>query len=96
MCEADGTLRSMAAAQGPTPNGIRLSWVYTPTEYRARGFASALVAALSQHLLDGGRSFVFLFADLDFPTSNHIYQAVGYEAVSDMNVYTLGDQDEVL
>lgn len=75
---------SMAGATGPTPNGIRIGAVYTPPVQRRRGYASALVAALSQHELDAGRRFCFLFTDLSNPTSNHIYQAIGYEPVVDI------------
>lgn len=58
--------------------------IYQPPERRRRGYASALVAALSQHQLDAGRRFCFLFTNLSKPTSNHIYQAIGYEPVVDI------------
>jgi predicted GNAT family acetyltransferase len=74
---------SMAGAGGPTPHGIRISAVYTPPADRRRGYASALVAALSQAQLDQGRRFCFLYTDLSNPTSNKIYQDIGYEPVSD-------------
>lgn len=85
--ELDGALVSMAASRGPTPNGIRISWVYTPPELRGRGYASAVVAALSQRELDAGRRFCFLFTDLANPTSNKIYQRVGYRQVGDLGVF---------
>jgi predicted GNAT family acetyltransferase len=75
---------ALAGATGPTPNGIRIGAVYTPPEHRRRGYASALVAALSQYQLDTGKRFCFLFTDLSNPTSNHIYQAIGYEPVVDV------------
>jgi len=78
---------SMAGYTGPTPNGIRINLVYTPPEYRGRGYARACVASLSQLLLDEGRRYCFLFTDLSNPTSNRIYQAIGYEAVSDQDEY---------
>lgn len=78
---------SMAGYGGLTPNGIRIGPVYTPPEGRKRGYASALTAALSQELLDQGRHFVFLFTDLSNPTSNHIYQTVGYQPVCDVDEY---------
>ena len=78
---------SMAGASGPTPNGIRVGAVYTPPERRRRGYASALVAALSQEQLDGGKRFCFLYTDLANPTSNKIYQDIGYEPVSDVDEY---------
>ena len=76
---------SMTGAGGLTPNGIRVGPVYTPREDRGRGYASNLVAQVSQTLLDSGRTFVFLFTDLANPTSNKIYQAIGYEPVCDLD-----------
>ncbi len=82
----DGEQVSFSAYGNPTPHGVRIGPVYTPPEYRGRGYASACVAALSQYLLDSGRKFVTLFTDLANPTSNHIYQAVGYNPVIDFDV----------
>ena len=79
--EVDGDAVSMASARGKTSHGIRIGGVYTPPEYRRRGYASACVASLSQRLLDEGRDFCYLFTDARNPTSNRIYQAVGYELV---------------
>jgi predicted GNAT family acetyltransferase len=78
---------AMAGYGGPTPHGIRIGPVYTPPEHRRRGYASACVAALSQHLLDSGRQFCFLFTDVSNPTSNHIYQTIGYTPISDVDEY---------
>lgn len=78
---------SMAACSGPTPHGIRINHVYTPPEYRGRGYATALVASLSQRMLDTGRRFCFLFTDLSNPTSNSIYQKIGYRPVCDVDAY---------
>ena len=76
---------SMAAWAGQTPRGVRINMVYTPPELRRRGYASAAVSALTRKLLDSGRKFVFLFTDLSNPTSNKIYQKMGYEAVCDID-----------
>ena len=88
----DGVPVSMAAYVGPTPHGVRINLVYTPPEYRRRGYASALVAALSQRMLDAGYRFCFLYTDLANPTSNHIYQQIGYRPVCDVDQYTFGPQ----
>ena len=84
----EGTVVSMAGFAGPTPNGIRVAWVYTPPDNRGKGFAGACVAALSQKLLDEGRKFCFLYTDLANPISNHVYQRIGYEPVTDATVYS--------
>jgi GNAT superfamily N-acetyltransferase len=76
---------SFAGAGGLTPHGIRVGPVYTPPELRGHGYASNLVAGVSQAQLDAGRTFVFLFTDLANPTANHIYQDIGYEPVIDID-----------
>lgn len=78
---------SYACYGGPTPHGIRIGPVYTPKALRGHGYASACVAAMSQALMDGGRQFCFLFTDRTNPTSNHIYQVIGYEAICDFTEY---------
>lgn len=83
----DDAAVSMAAAGGTTPNGIRIGPVYTPPEFRRRGYATTLVAQVTQAQLDAGHRFCFLFTDLANPTSNHIYREIGYEPVSDVEEY---------
>ena len=86
--EDEGRPVSVAGWGGPTPNGIRIGPVYTPPELRGRGYATALTAELSQRLLDGrlfdgGRRFCFLYTDLANPTSNAIYERIGYRRVAE-------------
>jgi predicted GNAT family acetyltransferase len=85
--EDSGNVASMTARTGPTPNGMRINSVYTPPALRKRGYASALVAGVSQSILDSGKRFCFLFTDLGNPTSNHIYQEIGYQEVCDVEEY---------
>ena len=84
---ADGEPVSLCGVSGRTPTGIRIGPVYTPPAMRGRGYASNLVAAASQHQLDGGRRACFLFTDLANPTSNHVYEAIGYVPVRDVDRY---------
>lgn len=79
--EVGGRVVSMTAAVGATPRGIRLAYVYTPTEARGHGYATALVAELSQLLLDRGFDFCFLYTDRANPTSSGIYHRLGYRTV---------------
>jgi GNAT superfamily N-acetyltransferase len=79
--ENGGEPVSFAGWGGPTPNGIRIGPVYTPPGLRGRGYATTLVAELSATLLERGRSFCFLFTDLANPTSNAIYERIGYVRV---------------
>jgi predicted GNAT family acetyltransferase len=78
---------SMAAWMGRTEQGVRIGYVYTPPAERKKGYASAIVAALSQRLLDEGCPRCFLFTNAANPTSNKIYSAIGYEHVCDFRMY---------
>ena len=92
---ADPKPVAMAAWAGPTPNGVRVNWVYTAPDRRGKGYASNLVANLTQRLLDQGRKFCFLFTDLANPTSNSIYQKIGYRPVSDSERWEFGEAADV-
>jgi predicted GNAT family acetyltransferase len=74
---------SMAVVQRETAHGICVSLVYTPPPLRRRGYATSCVAALTQRMLDSGKRFCCLYSDLTNPTSNAIYQKIGYEPVCD-------------
>jgi predicted GNAT family acetyltransferase len=78
---------SMASWSGKTPNGVRVNLVYTPPAFRSHGYASACVRAVTEQLLEQGNRFCFLFADLANPTSNSIYQRIGYQPVCDATHY---------
>ncbi|MGZ5306068.1 MAG: GNAT family N-acetyltransferase [Actinomycetota bacterium] len=78
---------SLAGFGSRTPNGIRVGPVYTPPDLRGNGYASALVGQMTAALLAGGHRYCFLFTDLANPTSNGIYQRIGYEAVTDVDQY---------
>jgi len=82
--EDGGRPVSMAGFGGYTPHGARVGPVYTPLDLRGHGYGSAITAHLSQHLLDSGRQFCCLYTNLANPTSNHIYQTIGYVPVCDV------------
>lgn len=82
----NGEAVAMAGHAGPTPHSVRVNAVYTPPHQRGHGYASALVAALSRHLLESGYAWTTLFTDLANPTSNKIYQAIGYRPVTDIDM----------
>ncbi len=78
---------SMARDAGKTPNGVFVNFVYTPIPLRRKGYATECVAKLSKHLLEVGNRYCFLFTDLSNPTSNSIYQKIGYQPVIDESHY---------
>ncbi len=75
---------SMAARGRPTPNGEAVNMVYTPSRFRRKGYATAVVARLSQQILDKGKSFCTLYTDLSNPVSNSIYRKIGYSPKADV------------
>jgi hypothetical protein len=91
--EDQGKIVSMAAKARPVRNGITVNAVYTPPEHRRKGYATILVAQLSQLLMDEGWKFCTLFTDLGNPTSNSIYQKVGYNPICDFRQYRFQNSD---
>ena len=73
---------SMAYASASNGGVTRVSGVWTPPALRGRGYASALVAALSAARMHAGERCM-LFTDLSNPTSNKIYEAIGYRRIGD-------------
>lgn len=80
---------SMAARTEAVAGVSRIQAVNTPPELRARGYASAGVAALSASVLAQGLRCV-LSANLNNVAANSVYQRLGYQAVSDVLRYQLG------
>jgi predicted GNAT family acetyltransferase len=79
----DGQPVSMAMKTRPTRRGISVTLVYTPPEFRRRGYATACVSELSRMLLETGWEFCALFAQIANPTANRLYQRIGYRPVCD-------------
>ncbi|MCB0894559.1 MAG: GNAT family N-acetyltransferase [Nocardioides sp.] len=78
-----GTPVHLTAANPPAYGVTRVGPVYTPKHHRGRGYASRAVAEVSQLFVDRGVRCC-LFTDQANPTSNKIYEAVGYRPVVDM------------
>lgn len=83
--DVDGIEQPVSYTGGAVPvRGVhRIGPVYTPPEFRGRGYASACVAQVSQGKRQAGASEVCLFTDQANPTSNKIYQAIGFVPVAD-------------
>jgi GNAT superfamily N-acetyltransferase len=79
--EDEGQVASLCGYGSPTATGIRIGPVYTPPELRGRGYATTLTADVSAAQLARGRRFCFLYTDLANPTSNAIYERIGYVRV---------------
>jgi len=81
--EHDGKPVSMAGMMRELQTMCGVGLVYTPPYFRGKGYATSCVAKLSQIILDRGFTKCVLFTDLANPTSNSIYQKIGYRPVCD-------------
>ncbi|MGW0612802.1 GNAT family N-acetyltransferase [Streptomyces sp. NPDC002788] len=83
----DGTPVAMAGTSPQVAGQVRVAPVYTPSHLRRRGYAGAVTAEVSRAALAAGAEEVVLFTDLANPTSNGLYQRIGYRPVADFTVY---------
>ncbi|MFE9646195.1 GNAT family N-acetyltransferase [Streptomyces sp. NPDC006365] len=83
----DGTPVSMAATTSIVGGMIRVDPVYTPAHLRGRGYAGAVTVEVSGAALAAGATDVVLFTDPANPTSNALYQRIGYLHVADFAGY---------
>jgi predicted GNAT family acetyltransferase len=72
----------MAANSRFSQNGGTVSLVYTPDELRGHGYGSVVTALVSEIILKN-KKIANLFTDLTNPTSNSIYQKIGYKKVGE-------------
>jgi len=81
--EVDGVPVSIAGLTRKVQTVVGVGLVYTPPYFRGRGYASSCVAQVSQLALDKGFTRCVLYTDLANPTSNSIYQKIGYKPICD-------------
>jgi ribosomal protein S18 acetylase RimI-like enzyme len=84
---AEGEAVSLACRRPAAAGVARIGPVYTPSAHRRRGYARAVTAACTQAAIDAGADRVVLFTDLANPTSNSIYQTIGYRPLADRTEY---------
>jgi len=84
--EVDGARVSLAGGTRLESGMVRVMAVYTPKQLRGRGYAGAVTCAVTRAALDAGARDVVLFTDLANPTSNALYQRLGYRPVEDRTV----------
>jgi len=79
--EDKGVPVTMAKISRDLQTVCAIGYVYTPPYFRRKGYATACVAAISQIGLERGFSKCVLYTDLANPTSNSIYQKIGYRPI---------------
>ncbi|CAH1205694.1 hypothetical protein PAECIP111892_02739 [Paenibacillus auburnensis] len=81
--EDNGIPVSMAGFTRVMQTAIGVAFVYTPPYERRKGYATSIVAQISLLALNKGFTKCVLYTDLANPTSNSIYQKIGYKPVCD-------------
>jgi predicted GNAT family acetyltransferase len=74
---------ALAAVSAPAAGVSRVGPVYTPPSARRHGYGAAVTAEATAAAISGGAEHVVLYADAANPTSNSIYQAIGYRVDHD-------------
>lgn len=81
--EDNGVPVSMAGYTREMQTAIGIAFVYTPPYHRKKGYATSIVAQISELALEKGFTKCVLYTDLANPTSNSIYQKIGYTPICD-------------
>jgi hypothetical protein len=79
----------MAGSTSMIGGMVRVDPVFAPAPLRGRGYAGAATVEVSRAALTAGATNVVLFADPTYPTSNALYQRIGYVHVADFTGYNL-------
>lgn len=79
--DGTGTPVSFAGCLEIRPSAARVGPVFTPLRLRGRGYAHALVATTCIDVQAGGVQAIFLFTDATNPTSNALYERIGFAKV---------------
>jgi RimJ/RimL family protein N-acetyltransferase len=90
--ETDGQPVAMAGLTRAVAGVTRVASVYTPPALRRRGYGGAITAAVTQAALTAGAAEVVLFTDVANPTSNALYQRLGYRPIEDRVLLALASE----
>lgn len=81
--EVDGLPVSMCGRTPAVCNVPRIGPVWTPPEHRRQGYAAAITAYVCGDALERGARACTLFADAANPTSNGVYERIGFRPVAE-------------
>ncbi|MBP2706126.1 GNAT family N-acetyltransferase [Microbispora sp. RL4-1S] len=84
--EVGGEVVAMAATTPAVAGMARITPVYTSPDHRGQGYGAAVTMAVSRAAQESGAAHVLLFTDVSNPTSNRLYQRIGYQPVSDYRI----------
>ncbi len=76
---------SMAVSNRDLAHGAGISWVYTPPEFRGKGYCQNTVAAVCREKLRSGKVYCTLFVDMKNPISNRVYSKIGFQIIENVD-----------
>lgn len=79
----DGRPVAMAGMGRRLRNCASIAPVYTPPEFRGRGFGGAITAHIVDRIFAEGRQIACLYTDVNYPASNRCYAKLGFTPVCD-------------
>lgn len=82
-----GAVVTMGRLQRKLPDGRAVGVIYTPPEFRGRGYSTCCTKQLTRRVFEDGYSYAYLYAEADNPVSNHVYAKLGYEKTDDFIEY---------
>lgn len=80
---------TMGRLQRIVPGGRAVGVIYTPPQYRGRGYSTCCTKQLTRLIFDAGYRYAYLYAEVDNPVSNHVYEKLGYRKTDDFIEYHL-------
>jgi predicted GNAT family acetyltransferase len=92
--QVDGVVVALAAVSAPAVGVARVGPVYTPPAHRRRGYGAAVTAHATAAAQAAGAEHVVLYTDLANPTSNSIYQKIGFVADHDAEQRAFVDEGD--
>lgn len=87
--DADKRPVTMATVSRQLVHGVAFNYVYTPEEFRGKGYAVANIYYMTKEYLAQGNEFCTLFVDRKNPVSCRAYEKVGFQALENNYEYTL-------
>ncbi len=85
MTAPQGQPVSMAVSNRDLAHGAGISWVYTPPEFRGKGYCQTTVAAVCREKLRSGKDYCTLFVDMKNPISNRVYSKIGFQIIENVD-----------
>ncbi len=81
--EDDGAAVSLVCHNVPVAGVVRIGPVYTPPQFRMRGYGRRLTYCVTRVALAQGATTTVLYTDAANPTSNSIYRQIGYRPLEE-------------